>query len=106
MAMSGTCWVSLCNTKINERYNVKFVVVKGDYTPFIGSHAFQQINLVTVYKENILQVMPYSPADLTLAQIDEEFKDGFKGQGCKEGKLHPEVCHTSDQPTLPSSVCS
>ena len=50
--------------------------------------------------------MPYSPADLTLAQIDEEFKDGFKGQGCKEGKLHPEVCHTSDQPTLPSSVCS
>ena len=35
--------------------------------------------------------MPYSPADLTLAQIDEEFKDGFKGQGCKEGKLHLEV---------------
>ena len=46
MAMLGTCRVSLCNPKINKRY--KFVVVNGDYTPFIGSHALQQMNLVTV----------------------------------------------------------
>lgn len=48
VAMLATFRVSPCNHKINKRYNVKFVVVKGDYTPFIGSHALQQMNLVTV----------------------------------------------------------
>ena len=81
MAVLGTCRVSMRNSKINKRYNVEFVVIKGDYTPLIGSCASQQINLVTVQQENILQVTPDSPADFTPAQSKEEFRDVFKDQG-------------------------
>ena len=76
------------NPKNSKKYNAEFVVVKGNYTPLIGSRASQQMNLVTVHQENIQQV---TIQNLTLNQVIEEFGDVFKGQGCMEGKLHLEI---------------
>lgn len=49
----GPCRVSMRNPKNSKKYNVEFVVVKGNYTLLIGSRASQQKNLVTVHQENI-----------------------------------------------------
>ena len=89
----GTCRVSMRNPKNSKKYNVEFVVVKGNYTPLIGSRASQQMNLVTVHQDNIQQVTT-DTQNLTLNQVIEEFGDVFKGQGCMEGKLHLEIDET------------
>lgn len=61
-----------------------------------------EIYLVAVQQENILKVRLDSPADLTLAKIDEEFKDVFKCQGCRQaGKLHLEVHRSVTTATNP-----
>ena len=91
MAVLGTYRVSVRNPKNKKKYNVEFVIVEGDYPPLIRSRSSQQMNLVTVQQENILQVTPNSPAELTLGKIQDEFADIFKGQGCYKGKLHLEV---------------
>ena len=57
--------------------------MKGDYTPLIGSHASQRMNLVTVQQENIKQVTTNTES-LALDQVEEEFRDVFKGQGYLE----------------------
>ena len=93
MPVLGTCRVRMRNPKNNKKYNAEFVVVKGDYTPLIGSRASQQMNLVTVQQDNIQQVT-MNTASLTLDQVKEEFGDVFKGQGCMEGKLHLEIDKT------------
>ena len=80
MPVLGTCRVRMRNPKNNKKYNAEFVVVKGDYTPLIGSRASQQMNLVTVQQDNIQQVT-MNTASLTLDQVKEEFGDVFKGQG-------------------------
>ena len=54
------------NPKNSKKYNVEFVVVKGNYTPLIGSRASQQMNRVTVHQENIQQV---TIQNLTLNQV-------------------------------------
>ena len=77
----GTCRVSMGNPKNNKKYNVEFVVVKGNYTLLIGSRASQQMNLATVHQENIQQVTT-DTKNLTLTQVIEDFGDVFKGQGC------------------------
>ena len=83
MPVLGTCRVRMRNPKNNKKYNAEFVVVKGNYTPLIGSRASQQMNLVTVQQDNIQQVT-MNTASLTLDQVKEEFGDVFKGQGWKE----------------------
>ena len=93
MSVLGTCRVHMRNPKNNKKYNAEFVVVKGNYTPLIGSRASQQMNLVTVQQDNIQQVT-VNTASLTLDQVKEEFGDVFKGQGCMEGKLHLEIDKT------------
>ena len=77
----GTCRVSMRNPKNSKKYNVEFVVVKGNYTLLIGSRASQQMNLATVHQENIQQVTT-DTKNLTLTQVIEDFGDVFKGQGC------------------------
>ena len=77
----GKCRVSMRNPKNSKKYNVEFVVVKGNYTPLIGSGASQQMNLVTVHQENIQQVTTDTQS-LTLNQVIEEFGDVFQEQGC------------------------
>ena len=89
----GTCRVSMRNPKNSKKYNVEFVVVKGNYTPLIGSRASQQMNLVTVLLENIQQVT-IDTQNRTVNQVIEEFEDVFKGQGCMERKLHLEIVGT------------
>ena len=73
--------MSMGNPKNSKKYNVEFVVVKGNYTLLIGSRASQQMNLATVHQENIQQVTT-DTKNLTLTQVIEDFGDVFKGQGC------------------------
>ena len=86
----GTCKVSMRNPKKSKKYNVEFVVVKGNYTLLIGFRASQQMNLATVHQENIQKVTT-DTEKLTLTQVIEDFGDVFKGQGCMEEKLHLEI---------------
>lgn len=93
MSVLGTCRVGMRNPKNKKKYNAEFVIVKGDYTPLIGSHASQRMNQVTVQQENIKQVTTNTES-LALDQVEEEFRDVFKGQGYLEGKLHLEIDKT------------
>ena len=78
MPVLGTWRVGMRNSK-EKKYNAEFVVVKGDYTPLIGSHASQRMNLVTVQQENIQQVTTNTES-LALDQLEEEFGDVFKNK--------------------------
>ena len=51
------------------------------------------MNLVTVQQENIQQVTTNTES-LALDQVEEEFRDVFKGKGYLEGKLHLEIDKT------------
>ena len=63
------------------------------------------MNLVTVQQENIKQVTTNTES-LALDQVEEEFRDVFKGQGYLEetSPRNWQDSHTGNQPTSPSSV--
>ena len=71
----GKCIVCMRNPRNSKKYNVEFVAVKGKFTPLIGSRASQQMNLVTVYQENIQQLT----TNIQSLTLIEEFGDVFKG---------------------------
>ena len=49
----GTCNLQITNPKNDRCYDFPFVIIKGDYMPFLGSQAAQQMQLVTVQFNNI-----------------------------------------------------
>ena len=57
LKLLGVAKVSLRNPKNKKKYRVEFAVIDEDYTPLLGSSAAQQMGLITVQKENILQVI-------------------------------------------------
>lgn len=63
--------------------------------PLLGSHAVQQIGLLTVQHENILTVRETENQKinqpLTLNTSMQEYKDVFEGTGKLEGKYHLNV---------------
>ena len=52
----GECRVRMVNPANEKRYAVLFTVVAEDLMPVLGANACQQMNLITVNKENIRQV--------------------------------------------------
>ena len=49
-----TCALPVVNPKNNERYKVRFLVVKEDLTPLLGLNATERMKLLTVQKENFV----------------------------------------------------
>ena len=102
LKLLGVAKVSLRNPKNRKKYRVEFAVIDEDYTPLLGSSAAQQMRLITVQKENILQVSESVAQDnyqeLDMKKITTSYHDVFTGLGCMEGTLHLEV----DKSVLPS----
>ena len=94
----GAARVSMHIPRTRKKYNAEFVVVDGNYTPFIGAHAAaQQMGLLVVQHHNI-QLVSNNEAlataqstSLTREQVLTDFADIFKGLGRMEGKLHLEM---------------
>ncbi len=92
--------VRVVNPKNNKGYSVEFMIVKGDCKSLLGARACQQMQLISVNRENIKVVeapvmdkpQKSSSVDqvrgLTEAQIKSQFPEIFKGEGKLEGELH------------------
>ena len=104
LKLLGVAKVSLRNPKKKKKYCVEFAVIDEDYTPLLRSSAAQQMRLITVQKENILQVSASVAQDsyqeLDLKKITSSYHDVFTGLGCMEGTLHLEV----DKSVPPSTM--
>ena len=73
--------------KTNEKYKVRFLVVKEDLTPLLGLNATQKMKLLTVHKENFINVVENANDDLTA-----NYADVFnKGLGTLPGKVTLQV---------------
>ena len=83
----GSCALPVVNPKTNEKYKVRFLVVKEDLTPLLGLNATQKMKLLTVHKENFINVVENANDDLTA-----NYADVFnKGLGTLPGKVRLQV---------------
>ena len=87
------------NPRTRKKYNADFVVVDGNYTPFIGARAAQPMGLLVVQHHNnqlvsnnqALAASRSQSTSLTKEQVLTDFADISKGLGRMEGKLDLEV---------------
>ena len=83
----GSCALLVVNPKTNEKYGVRLLVVKEDLTPLLGLNATQKMKLLTVHKENFINVVENANDDLTA-----NYADVFnKGLGTLPGKVRLQV---------------
>ena len=83
----GSCALPVVNPKTNEKYKVRFLVVKEDLTPLLGLNSTQKMKLLTVHKENFINVVEDANDDLTA-----NYADVFnKGLGTLPGKVRLQV---------------
>ena len=83
----GSCALPVVNPKTNEKYKVRFLVVKEDLTPLLGLNSTQKMKLLTVHKENFINVVENVNDDLTA-----NYADVFnKGLGTLPGKVRLQV---------------
>ena len=84
----GECRVRMVNPANEKRYAVLFTVVAEDLMPVLGANACQQMNLITVNKENIRQVTALE----NKVDLIDEYKDVFNDDvGCFPGEVHLET---------------
>ena len=82
MTPVGSCALPVVNPKTNEKYKVRFLVVKEDLTPLLGLNSTQKMKLLTVHKETFINVVENANDDLTA-----NYADVFnKGLGTLPGK--------------------
>ena len=90
LKLLGETKAQLQNPK-NQKYRVKLIVIKEDFTPFLGSVSAQKMGLIAVKQENILNVAGAVDKPrfegLSMQDINATYSDVFKGLGCMEGKL-------------------
>ena len=83
----GSCALPVVNPKTNEKYKVRFLVVKEDLTPLLGLNSTQKMKLLTVHKENFINVVENANDDLSA-----NYADVFnKGLGTLSGKVRLQV---------------
>ena len=85
MKTVGTCALPVVNPKNNERYKVRFLVVKEGLTPLLGLNGTDKMKLLTVHKENFVNVVENANDDLTV-NYTEVFN---KALGTLPGKVNP-----------------
>ena len=97
--------VRVINPKNNRGYSVEFIVLKGNYRSLLGLRASQQMQLVTLNRQNILAIESSrcETGNLSKSTITAEFQDLFKGEGRLPGELHlgsrrnSQTCATAHQ---------
>ena len=51
LTLVGSSALPVVNAKTNEKYKVRFLVVKEDLTPLLGLNATEKMKVLTVHKE-------------------------------------------------------
>lgn len=97
----GTCRVNVKNPKTEKKYNLEFVVVRGNQMPLIGSQAAQEMGLLKVLEENFTRVAAVAT---TKGEILKEYGDVFDKSkiGAFEGEVHLEVRPEAKPVVLPA----
>ena len=87
--------VQVVNPRNGRKNSVEFVVVKGKGKPLLGLRASEQMQLISVARQNIMAIQSEEPSQsktpLTTESILKEFADVFRGEGKLEGDLHLEI---------------
>ena len=87
--------VLVVNPRNGRKYSVEFVVVKGKGKPLLGLRASEQMQLISVVRQNIMAIQSEEPSQsktpLTAESILKEHADVFRGEGKLEGDLHLEI---------------
>ena len=87
--------VQVVNPRNGRKYSVEFVVVKGKGKPLLGLRASEQMQLISVVRQNIMAIQSEEPSQsktpLTTESILKEYADVFRGEGKLEGDLHLEI---------------
>ena len=80
----GSCALPVVNLKTNEKYKIRFLVVKED---LLGLNATRKRKLLTVHRENFIDVVENANADFTV-----KYADVFNERlGTLPGKVHLQV---------------
>ena len=80
----GSCALPVVNLKTNEKYKIRFLVVKED---LLGLNATRKRKLLTVHRENFTDVVENANADFTV-----KYADVFNERlGTLPGKVHLQV---------------
>ena len=94
----GTCAMLVVNPKNNEKFKVRFLVVKENLTPLLGLNTTEKMKLLTIHKENFVHVVEKVCDDLL-----DKYPDVFdKGLGTLPGKVHLQVDPDSKPVILPA----
>ena len=86
--------VQVVNPRNGRKYSVQFVVVKGKGKPLLGLRASEQMQLISVVRQNMTiqsEEPSQSKPPLTTETILKEHADVFRGEGKLEGDLHLEI---------------
>ena len=87
--------VQVVNPRNGRKYSVEFVVVAGKGKPLLGLRASEQMQLISVVRQNIMAIQSQEPSQsktpLTAESILKEHADVFRGEGKLEGDLHLEI---------------
>ena len=84
MTPVGSCALPVVNLKTNEKYKIRFLVVKED---LLGLNATRKRKLLTVHRENFIDVVENANADFTV-----KYADVFNERlGTLPGKVHLQV---------------
>ena len=107
----GKCKLKLRNPRNQKLYQLEFQVVdEGDTVPLLGKRASEGMQLIKVHYENIMAIdsivttvpeIKTTRGQWTMEQIQAEYADVFKGDGCLEGKYKLEIDDTVKPVQLP-----
>jgi len=93
----GTCALKVVNPRNNEKVKVRFLVVNESLTPLLGN-ATEKMKLLTIHKENFVNVLEDVSSDLI-----DKYPDVFnKGLGTLPGNVHLQVDPDSKPVVLPA----
>ena len=84
----GTCVVPVVNIRNQNKYDVKFLIVKNDdLTPLLGLKATEKMKLLTIHKENFISAVSCKATDV----VDKYAEVLSNDLGKLPGTVHLEV---------------
>ena len=90
--------LKVVNPKNNEKFKVRFLVVNESLTPLLGLDVAEKMKLLTIHKENFVNVVEDVNSDLI-----DKYPDVFnKGLGTLPGEVHLQVDPYSKPVVLPA----
>ena len=101
--LEGRKKMLVLNPKNNNMYTVEFIIVKGQCKSVLGLKPCEELELLTVNRQNILLVTSQSTNTQGLSEQDivNSYLDVFKSKGKLEGQLHLELDQSVQPVQLP-----